>query len=156
MQLKETTNILDGFTDIEESFKTELEYLGINTSILIKELFIRSSDLGYKFSLISSNVFKIYISTKDLKGLLSVDPTENKKSNGIYLTNFHELECCIIHTLAHLQYIKESWFFNSIVEEADKSEVVKAKEVLINSISSLEYFLDKFKELHEDLKGVDL
>ena len=146
---KETTNILEGFTDIEERFKTKLISLGSNSSKLlyINEV-ANDFELYRTLTSILATVFKIYISTENLEGFLSVDPTEITKHDETYLVNFQELEAAITSVIG---FIKEVANFRFIKEKNTEPSIVKPKENLANSIYALEYFLEHFKEVHEYL-----
>ena len=149
MELNETAERLEGFTDIEESFKTELKLIGTNTSKLMK-----IKEVPYDFELyislssIMTTVFKTYISTENLEGFLSVDPTKITKPDGTYLTNFHELKEAI-NSIINL--INEVVNFRFMKENNTADIIVKPKENLINSKYALEYFVEQFKEVHEYL-----
>lgn len=151
MEAKETTVKLDGFSDIEESFKEELKQIGTNSS---KLLYVK--DVANDFELYSSlasilaTVFKIYISTENLEGFLSVDPTEKTKPNGMYLTNFHELEETVNSIII---LINEVINFRFMKENNTELAIVKPKESLTNSKYALEYFLEQFKEAVEEFEG---
>lgn len=149
MELKETAEILEGFTDIEESFKTELKSIGTNTSKLlyVKEV-PYDFELYISLSSILATVFKTYISTENLEGFLSVDPTETIFSDGFILTNFHELEEAVTSIIS---LINEVVNFRFMKENNTADIIVKPKESLINSKYALEYFVEQFKEVHEYL-----
>ena len=150
MEVKETTNILEGFTDIEESFKTELKVIGTNSLLLLEEEEVfKNVVLNHLLNAIIQDVFKIYISTENLEDFLSVDPTDITKHDKVYLNNFLELKTVIsimiitFNTLAEIDIDK-------IKPNADSS-ITKPIENIVNSKNALEYFLEQFKEVHEYL-----
>ena len=149
MEAKEDLTILDGFTDIEESFKEELKLIGTNSSKLlyVKEV---ATDFGLYTTLTSilATTFKTYISTENLEGFLQVDPTEITKPDRIYLTNFHELEEAINSIVV---LINELINFRFMKENNTELTIVEPKESLINSKYALEYFSEQFKEVHEEV-----
>lgn len=149
MEVKEELTILDGFTDIEESFKEELKLIGTNSSKLlyVKEV-ATDYDLYTTLTSILATTFKTYISTENLEGFLSVDPTEITKLDGMYLTNFHELEEAINSIVL---FINEVINFRFMKENNTELAIVEPKESLVNSKYALEYFSEQFKEVHEEL-----
>ena len=149
MKVKEEVTMLDGFTDMEESFKEELKLIGTNSS---KLLYVNevATDFGLYATLTSilATTFKTYISTENLEGFLQVDPTEITKPDGIYLTNFYELEEAINSIVV---LINELINFRFMKENTTELTIVEPKESLINSKYALEYFSEQFKEVHEEL-----
>ena len=147
MEDKET--LLDGFSDMEESFKNELIVIGRNTSILLdSEEVALEFDLFTSLTLILQTIFKIYISTENLEGLLSVDPTEIAKHDVLYLATFHDLEASV-ELIVRL--INNMATFKLLNDNSKEPSLVKAKNVLVNSQYALEYFVEQFKEVHEGL-----
>ena len=140
--------LLEVFSDMEESFNEELKQIGTNSLTLVNiqesEKVVLDIDLYKELVHILEDVFKIYISTENLEGFLSVETTKQDK---IYLTNFYELETSInsiikrINNVMNYNFIKNNGYV----------PIVKAKENLANSINSLEYFLKYFKIVHEKL-----
>ena len=147
MAVKETEDILKGFTDIEESFKAELKVIGRDSTLLLGLKEINTDfELYQTVSLIVVDVFNIYISKENLEGFLTAKPTETKYS---------DFQGLIIKINAIINGIKN--FNNSNVADNFKNPnhmFFRIKERLTNAIEHLNYFLDKFKEIYEYYEGV--
>lgn len=140
--------LMDCFDDMDASFKEELKQIGYNCSELIK---VNESDKYFDVELykelthLLESIFKVYISTEDLEGFLSVNPKKMKKHDKIYLTNFNEFEITIYAIIGRINKI----FTMKSIAYSTYVPVVEIKEKLHNSINSLDYFIRYFKIVHE-------
>lgn len=142
MKSEETKNILEGFPEIAESFKTELQRIGVSSSRLLGFKEINSDfELFQTVAFIIVDVFKIYDLADNLESFLSAESTVDKYTDFEFLKfNIHAI----------INGIKS--FNNSNVADKFKNKnhaFYNCKERLTQSIEHLTYFLNEFIKIYE-------